>query len=261
MVRFSFLSGRRSRCCSRDSSPANPRSLSLQLLRSLAQERDHLNGEVDLPPQGVAEIDLTMGVPLKSIQRFKVAPESLRHLILGMLASLSTQVFVRPSVNCELRDFRSELLLIPLRFPMARIRFKEFLKNELKWSNPMALKTLRVKPSEFFPMSVLAWNCRGAAHPDFMKNICDLATQHKPMLIYILETRLPFSRIDNLKKKLKLYEVHGVDSNGLSGGIWMFWDSRRISVDILPHSHQAIHALVREAHVPDSSSKDGTCFS
>lgn len=64
------------------------------------------------------------------------------------------------------------------------------------------------------------------------------------MLIFILETRLLASRAVDLKEQLRYNSVHGVDSNGLSGGIWMIWDSLRISVDILPHGSHAIHSLV-----------------
>lgn len=118
-----------------------------------------------------------------------------------------------------------------------------------------------VIPSKKITMSILTWNCRGGAHPEFIKAITDLVSQHKPMLIFIIETRLPAVMADDLKVELKYDSVHGVDSNGLSGGIWMIWDSTRISVDILPHGNQAIHVLVQEAFWTDSSSEDGACFS
>lgn len=123
----------------------------------------------------------------------------------------------------------------------------------------MALPTLGVKTSNYFPMSILSWNCRGGAHPDFMSNIEDMVTQKKPILIFILETRLPASRVEDLKTALRYDSAHGVDANGLSGGIWMIWDSLKVSVDILPHSNQAIHALIQEVALQDSTSKDGPC--
>lgn len=103
-------------------------------------------------------------------------------------------------------------------------------------------------------MSVLAWNCRGAAHSDFMDTMADIYRQHSPMIIFILETRLPASRIERLKSLLRLESSHGVDSIGLSGGIWMLWDAARISVDILPHGRQAIHALVKVISIPKFNS-------
>lgn len=113
----------------------------------------------------------------------------------------------------------------------------------------------------FFPMSILSWNCRGAAHPDFNNDIAELVLQHNPMLIFILETRLAASKAEDLKIRLRFDKVYGIDSNGLSGGIWMLWDSERISVDILPHGSQSIHALVQDPSQPDPSSANGACVS
>lgn len=107
-------------------------------------------------------------------------------------------------------------------------------------------------------MSVLTWNCRGAANSKFKKNISDMVQQQKPMLVFILETRLPAFKVEELKTLLDFDSVHGIDANGLSGGIWMLWDSLRISVDILPHGTQAIHAIVQEPLVPDYPSQAGT---
>lgn len=94
------------------------------------------------------------------------------------------------------------------------------------------------------PMKIIAWNVRGTAHPEFKKAIRDLVRKHKPKMLFILQTRLPVSRMDKIKRMLEFDSAHRVDSNGLSGGIWMLWDSSRISVDILPHGTQGIHALV-----------------
>lgn len=31
-------------------------------------------------------------------------------------------------------------------------------------------------------MRVLSWNCRGGAHPEFIKTVKDLVRQHSPMI-------------------------------------------------------------------------------
>lgn len=94
-------------------------------------------------------------------------------------------------------------------------------------------------------MSILCWNCRGAASPDIHQDISDLVRDHRPMMLYLLETRLPGHRVEEIKTWLGYDGVHTIDSVGLSGGIWMLWDKAVISVDIMPHGNQAIHALVK----------------
>lgn len=67
------------------------------------------------------------------------------------------------------------------------------------------------------------------------------------MMVILLETKLPANEGSHMAEFLGFDSNDGVDANGLSGGIWMLWDSIRISVDILPHSKQAIHAFVKES--------------
>lgn len=107
-------------------------------------------------------------------------------------------------------------------------------------------------------MSILCWNSRGAAHPDFKKVLKDMVDDKKPMVIFILETRIPASRIEATRKLLKYDSARGVDSNGLSGGIWLIWDSTRVTIDLLPYGNQAIHAFIKELARAPSSRDCGT---
>lgn len=94
-------------------------------------------------------------------------------------------------------------------------------------------------------MQILCWNCRGAASHDFLTHVEDLVRIKDPMLVFILETRVSTAKVEQAKIRLGFDGAHGIDAVGLSGGIWMFWDTARISVDILPHGNQALHAFVQ----------------
>lgn len=70
-------------------------------------------------------------------------------------------------------------------------------------------------------MQVLVWNCRGAGDSEFERAIMDLVRINNPTLVFLLETRLTASRIGPFKTTLGLHSSNGVDSVGLSSGIWM----------------------------------------
>lgn len=170
-------------------------------------------------------------------------------MVVGMPGIMGAQIFVKfyeilGPVGCKI-----ELLIIPLRFQSTRMLYRECSMGHHNWSNKLALPILGANLAKFFPMRILTWNCRGAAVKEFQQSIADMVKNHSPMLIFILETRLPAFKVEELRIQLQYDSVHGVDAQGLSGGIWMLCDSTKIVVDILPHNNQAIHAFVQEADV------------
>lgn len=100
--------------------------------------------------------------------------------------------------------------------------------------------------AKFFPMSILCWNGRGAVSPEFCNTIMELVTKYRSMLAFITETRVSAVRVEDIKTQLGFDRTAGIDSIGLSGGIWALWDSSRISVEVLPHGQQTLHMLVKE---------------
>lgn len=87
----------------------------------------------------------------------------------------------------------------------------------------------------------------GAAKPNFKNSIIDHVASNAPMMVIILETRVSTSGMDECKRYLNFDSAFGIDSVGLSGGLWM--KSNLISVDILPNGFQAIHAIVKVSHL------------
>ncbi|OMO90214.1 Endonuclease/exonuclease/phosphatase [Corchorus olitorius] len=100
-------------------------------------------------------------------------------------------------------------------------------------------------------LKVLIWNCRGAASPDFRRACRELIRTHNPMFFLILETRISGISASNVANSLGFDFVHIVDSNGLSGGLWLLSKSQEVTVAILPHSDQAIHAMVKVRNDPN----------
>jgi len=75
------------------------------------------------------------------------------------------------------------------------------------------------------------------------------ATLHHPKLIFLSETRMSANRSKNLRWKLGLKNCLGVDCNGLSGGLALFWDDS-ICVSLLSQGERYIDVLVSDG--PDS---------
>lgn len=77
-------------------------------------------------------------------------------------------------------------------------------------------------------MSVLSWNCRGLGHPRTVQVLLDLARCKKPSIIFLIETLCNKSKLDSIKLKLGFDGLFVVDRVGRSGGLGLFWHSRRI---------------------------------
>lgn len=111
--------------------------------------------------------------------------------------------------------------------------------------NIRALQLLGINNPIHFPMKILSWNVRGAAHPNLKTTLMDMVRRDKPEIIFLLETRLPASRREEIKDLIKYNSSQGIDAHGFSGGIWFLWDSTRVSVDLLPSGGQAFHAMIQ----------------
>lgn len=173
-------------------------------------------------------------------------------MILEMSRTQGKEISVTSCANYETRVLKHTLLFVLMRFRNAKLLIEPIDSDYCQRSHELALKLLGVNNQKFFPMKIIAWNVRGAAHPEFKKAIKDMVKNHN-LMMFILETRLPVTKMDEIKLLLKFYYAHGIDSNGLSGGIWMMWDSARISADIRPHGTQAIHAFVKVNSNPQFS--------
>ncbi|WCJ29423.1 LINE-1 retrotransposable element ORF2 protein [Euphorbia peplus] len=93
-------------------------------------------------------------------------------------------------------------------------------------------------------MSFIIWNCFGAGGAEFQRALRHLVRVHNPLILILIETRVPGSRAMALGQSLNFSNVDVVEAEGFSGGIWMFWNSSAIKIDILLHNKQYLHAQV-----------------
>lgn len=68
--------------------------------------------------------------------------------------------------------------------------------------------------------SVLSWNVRGAANAVCKRHMKELLRKHNPEVCFILETHVPFNRLQNFWVKLGYTPVGIEEAQGHAGGIW-----------------------------------------
>ncbi|CAM8895291.1 unnamed protein product [Rhodiola kirilowii] len=72
-------------------------------------------------------------------------------------------------------------------------------------------------------MKTLSWNCRGLGQPRTVRCLADMVRFHKPQVVGLIETKMDKGRAEVLRRKLGFECGLGVDSNGRSGGLALWW--------------------------------------
>ena len=65
-------------------------------------------------------------------------------------------------------------------------------------------------------MSILSWNCRGHVNPEAIRELRNVVKQEGPILVFVMETKMSATRVENLKFSLGFDGCFAVDSVGLS---------------------------------------------
>ena len=93
-------------------------------------------------------------------------------------------------------------------------------------------------------MSCLSVNCRGLGNPTTIRELRNIVKQEGPCLLFVMETKISGDRVKSLRTSLGFAGCFAVDSNGLSGGIGLFW-SAELVVDLKSYSSGHIDVVVR----------------
>lgn len=94
--------------------------------------------------------------------------------------------------------------------------------------------------------NIIVWNCRGAGNDRFKLNFADLFNSHKPDVVALLETKVSTSSMRLFFSNLGLTESICVDPSGRSGGVWVIWDPRKVTVTTIKVATQVIHVNVKK---------------
>ncbi|XP_059434865.1 uncharacterized protein LOC132167846 [Corylus avellana] len=93
-------------------------------------------------------------------------------------------------------------------------------------------------------MMIITWNCRGLGNPRTVRELCCLVKQKKPVLVFLMETKLRKDRMESIRCKLGFLSMFVVDSVGRSGGLTLFW-GEEICVIIQNFSQRHINGVIK----------------
>ena len=92
-------------------------------------------------------------------------------------------------------------------------------------------------------MKVIAWNVRGTRHTFFVSQIRKLLKSVAPDILFLSETKVNANRSMNILPKLRFKYYEFIDPIGLSGGLWLCWNSNLINLDIILKTYRMIHCM------------------
>ena len=93
-------------------------------------------------------------------------------------------------------------------------------------------------------MSILSWNCRGGGNSRTVHELATICQSHSPNLVFLCETRQKAEKMRRIRDRLGLKGFCGVDTEGMSGGLALFWHESYV-VEILNKTERYIDAHVQ----------------
>ena len=96
-------------------------------------------------------------------------------------------------------------------------------------------------------MKVISWNCRGVGNSRFRRACKDVLRHHRPDAICLLETKAS-AALSSLPFMIRLGfdKNYQIPSAGFAGGLWLFWQSNSVQIDILCSTNQSIHCSLMQ---------------
>ncbi|XP_031092171.1 uncharacterized protein LOC115996872 [Ipomoea triloba] len=92
-------------------------------------------------------------------------------------------------------------------------------------------------------MSLLSWNCRGLGNPTAVRVLADLVRAKRPRVVFLMETFVDKSRMEEVKVQIGYENMFVVDVVGHKGGLALLWMSS-IDLDITAYSNNHIDAVL-----------------
>lgn len=94
-------------------------------------------------------------------------------------------------------------------------------------------------------MNCLSWNCRGAENATTIRELVSLVRVNNPLIVFLCETCQKKEKMYHLRDRLGLSGFKRVSSEGLSGGLALFWHES-LSIEIKSCSSRYIDAFVHD---------------
>jgi exonuclease III len=93
-------------------------------------------------------------------------------------------------------------------------------------------------------MNIISWNCRGLGNLRTVRELHRMVKQKKPILVFLMETKLRHDRMEAIRRKLEFPNMLAVDCIGKSGGLALLWNEE-VKLEIQNYSQRHINAVIR----------------
>lgn len=103
---------------------------------------------------------------------------------------------------------------------------------------------IRNFPINFF-MRIISWNCQGIGNKDSLRVLKDLLSQHRPNSLVLIETKISERRADVVCGKIGFDSWVRVEAYGFSKGIWLFWHSHALHLNLISSDAQIVHCQIK----------------
>lgn len=80
--------------------------------------------------------------------------------------------------------------------------------------------------------NILFWNATGAGSNGFKAVVLDLIKLNSVDFLFICESRVQFSKVEDHFQKIGFNTIEVVEANGFSGGLWTMWNSNKIKISV-----------------------------
>ncbi|KAI5671761.1 hypothetical protein M9H77_12125 [Catharanthus roseus] len=99
--------------------------------------------------------------------------------------------------------------------------------------------------------TILFWNCRGATSDVFLNSLLNMLRRHNPTILLLVKTRTQEYRAGTILSNSQLDFVAISEVSGHVGGIWTFWSSTKINIQVASIFDQVIVSLVLKGQKVD----------
>ena len=79
-------------------------------------------------------------------------------------------------------------------------------------------------------MNIIVWNSRGVLKPKIQDHVRELARNHNPAILGIMETSLGGERAKGITDRLSFDGPIHTKTIGCAGGLWLLWNSDLVEV-------------------------------
>ncbi|KAI8011578.1 hypothetical protein LOK49_LG06G01909 [Camellia lanceoleosa] len=98
-------------------------------------------------------------------------------------------------------------------------------------------------------LNILVWNCYRAGNSAFKRNMRELISNHKPEILLLMETKVPFSSMGNFFNTMGFIAATIADLVGRACGIWLLWDTAHVSIRASIVTNQVIQATIHKEEI------------